>query len=44
MINILKKLYLIFSYYRRKKLSSSISISKNNFIALIDDEDTIILI
>ncbi len=30
MINILKKLYLIFSYYRRKKLSSSISISKNN--------------
>ena len=30
MINILKKLYLIFSYYRRKKLPSSISISKNN--------------
>ena len=30
MINILKKLYLIFSYYRRKKLSSLISISKNN--------------
>ncbi len=30
MINILKKLYLIFSYYRRKKLSFLISISKNN--------------
>lgn len=30
MINALKKLYLIFSYYRRKKLPSSISISKNN--------------
>ena len=30
MINILKKLYLIFSYYRGKKLSSSLLISKNN--------------
>lgn len=30
MINILKKLYLIFSYYRRKKILSSISISKKN--------------